>query len=80
MTTPGAAVHGPDRPPHAPVPISWRWFLAPAVAISVGYGLLPARLWKEPLYDALVTSAVVAIWIGIRRYRPGRREPVDGVA
>ena len=72
MTTTGAAVHGPNQPPHAPVPISWKWFLAPAVAISVGYGLLPPRQWKEPLYDALVTSAVVAIWIGTRRYRPDR--------
>jgi diguanylate cyclase (GGDEF)-like protein/PAS domain S-box-containing protein len=51
---------------------AWKGFLAPAIVLAIVYGLLPVALWKEPIYDALVSSAVVAIFIGIRRYRPAR--------
>lgn len=53
-------------------PRAWRWYLTPAIVIAIVYGLLPVVLWKEPIYDGLVTSAVIGILVGIRRHRPAR--------
>ncbi len=49
---------------------AWKWFLPSAVVAAIVYGFLPVELWKEPIYDALVMSAFVGIWVGIARYRP----------
>jgi len=49
---------------------AWIWLLGATILLATGYGLLPVTLWKEPLYDALVTAAVVAIFVGIRIHRP----------
>jgi len=54
---------------------SW-WYLAAASAVAVAYyalprtGLLPAWAPKIVLYNGLGLSAVVAIVVGIRRFRP----------
>jgi diguanylate cyclase (GGDEF)-like protein/PAS domain S-box-containing protein len=49
---------------------AWKWFLVSTFVLSVVYGLLPVELWKEPIYDGLVLSAFVRIWVGVARHRP----------
>jgi diguanylate cyclase (GGDEF)-like protein/PAS domain S-box-containing protein len=45
------------------------WFLACAVAASLVYGVLPVTIWKEPLYNGIITACVVATALGLYRNR-----------
>ncbi|HZP27413.1 MAG TPA: EAL domain-containing protein [Acidimicrobiia bacterium] len=62
---------------------SWA-FLASAVAVALVYGVLPVTIWKEPLYNTVVTACVLATLFGVLWRRPAFAAPwwlvVGGIA